>query len=165
MGSVYRHPNSTISDLRTFEDAFVSIIKSFKTNQKYLALGDLNIHYDKIDTFKHIADYINHINCIGSWQLINKPTRISSTCSSIIDHVYINATFASDVSTIILQEGASDHLPLCVKYCCAPTIKTSPRPYFRQITLESIEPFLSDLDDAYFHPICYTAMILKSFLI
>ena len=28
VGSVYRHPNSTISDLRTFEDAFVSIIKS-----------------------------------------------------------------------------------------------------------------------------------------
>ena len=44
VGSVYRHPISTISDLRTFEDAFVSIIKSFKTNQKYLVLGDLNIH-------------------------------------------------------------------------------------------------------------------------
>ena len=87
MGSVYRHPISTISDLRTFEDAFVSIIKSFKTNQKYLVLGDLNIHYDKMDTSKHIADYINHINCIGCLQLINKPTRICATYSSIIDHV------------------------------------------------------------------------------
>ena len=139
--SVCRHPNSTISDLRTFEDAFVSIIKSFTTNQKYLVLGNLNIHYDKMDTPKHIADYINHINCIGCLQLIDKPTRICTTCSSIIDHVYINATFASDVSTVILQEDVSDHLPLCVKYCCAPTIKTSQRPYIRRITQESIEPF------------------------
>ena len=56
VGSVYKHPNSIISDLRTFEDAFVSIIKSFKTIQKYLVLGDLNIHYDKMDTSKHIAE-------------------------------------------------------------------------------------------------------------
>ena len=152
VGSFYKHPNSTISDLRTFEDAFVSIIKSFKTNQKYLVLGDLNIHYDKMDTSKHIDDYINHINCIGCLQLINKPTRICTTCSSIIDHVYINATFANDVSTVILQEDVSDLLPLCVKYCCAPTIKTSQRPYIRRITLESIEPFSSNLDDALLSP-------------
>ena len=152
MGSVYRHPNSTISDLRTFEDAFVSIMKSFKTNQKYLVLGDLNIHYNKMDTSKHIADYINHINCIGCLQLINKLTRICTTCSSIIDHVYINTTFVSDVPAVILQEDVSDHLPLCVKYCCAPTIKTSQRPYIRRITQESIEPFLSDLDDASLSP-------------
>ena len=55
--SVNRHPISTISGLRTFEDAFVSIIKSFKTNQKHLVLSDLNIHHDKMDTSKHIADY------------------------------------------------------------------------------------------------------------
>ena len=35
--SVYRHLISTINDLRTFEDALVSIIKSFKTNQKYFS--------------------------------------------------------------------------------------------------------------------------------
>ena len=115
-------------------------------------LGDLNIHYDKMDTSKHIADYINHINCIGCLQLINKPTRICTTCSSIFDHVYISVTFASDVSTVILQEDVSDHLPLCVKYCCAPTIKTSQRPYIRHITQESIEPFLSDLNDALLSP-------------
>ena len=105
-----------------------------------------------MDASKHIADYINHINCIGCLQLINIPTRICATCSFNIDHVYINATFAGDVSTVILQEDVSDHLPLCVKYCCARTIKTSQRPYIRRITQESIEPFLSDLNDALLSP-------------
>ena len=50
VGSVYRHPNNTANDIKTFEDAFISIIKSFKTYQKYLVMGDFNIHYDKIDT-------------------------------------------------------------------------------------------------------------------
>ena len=115
-------------------------------------LGDLNIHYDKMATSKHIADYINHINCIGCLQLINKLTRKCTTCSSIIDHVYIYATFAGDASTVILQEDVSDHLPLCVKYCCASIIKTLQRPYIRRITQESIEPFLSDLNDALLSP-------------
>ena len=64
-------------------------------------MDDFNIHYDKIDTSKTIEDYANHINSVGCVQLINKPTRICATCSSTIDHAYINATCASNVSTLI----------------------------------------------------------------
>ena len=74
------------------------------------------------------------------------------TVGSIIDCACINATFASEVPTVTLQEDVSDHLPLCVKYCCAPTIKTSQRHYIRRITQESIKPFLSDLNDALLSP-------------
>ena len=42
--SVYQHPNNNIKD---FGDAFVHVIKTFKTNQNYMALGDFNIHYKK----------------------------------------------------------------------------------------------------------------------
>ena len=52
VGSVYRHPINTANDIKTFEDFFISIIKSFKTYQKYLVMGDFNIHYDKLDTSK-----------------------------------------------------------------------------------------------------------------
>ena len=66
-------------------------------------------------------------------QLINKPTRICATCGSTIDHTYINATCASNLSTVILQKDIFDHLLLCVKYRCIPTIKTSQQPYTRSI--------------------------------
>ena len=152
VGSVYRHPNNTTNDIKTFEDAFISIIKSFKTYQKYLVMGDFNIHYDKINTSMTIEDYANHINSVGCVQLINKSTRICATCSSTIDHAYTNATCASNVSSVILQKDMSDHLPLCVKCRCIPTIKTSQRPYTRSIKQECIESFLSDLKDALFSP-------------
>ena len=115
-------------------------------------MGDFNTHCDKINTSKTIKDSANHINSVCCVQLINKPTRICATCSSTIDHIYINATCASNVSSVILQEDTSDHLPLCVKYRCFPTIKTSQRPYTRSIKQESIESFLSDLNDALFSP-------------
>ena len=62
--SVYRHPNNTANDIKTFEDAFISIIKSFKTYQKYLVMGDFNIHYDKIDTSNSNEDCANHANLL-----------------------------------------------------------------------------------------------------
>ena len=92
VGSFYRHPNNLANDIKTFEDGFISIIKSLKTYQKYLVTGNFNIYYDKIDISKIIEDYANHINSVGCVQLINKPTRICATCRSTIDHFYINAT-------------------------------------------------------------------------
>ena len=45
VGSVYRHPHN---ENKSFEDAFVNVIKSFKANQNYVVLGDYNISYDKV---------------------------------------------------------------------------------------------------------------------
>ena len=42
LGSVYRHPNNVI---KNFEDAFISVVKSFKSNQNYIVMGDFNINY------------------------------------------------------------------------------------------------------------------------
>ena len=44
VGSVYRHPSTNI---KGFEDAFVHVIKTFKTNQNYVVLGDFNINYNE----------------------------------------------------------------------------------------------------------------------
>ena len=75
-GLVYRHPNNTNKKIKLFEDAFVHILKTFRCNQRYLVLGDYNIHYDKIGESPAIDNYANHINGIGCTQIINKPTRI-----------------------------------------------------------------------------------------
>ena len=116
IGSVYRHPNTTNKKIKLFEDAIVHILKTFKSNQRYLVLGDYNIHYDKIGESPTMDNYTNHINGIGCTQIINRPTRIRSSSSSVIDHAYINSTSLSQVSSFILQEDISDHLPVCIKY-------------------------------------------------
>ena len=99
--SVYRHPNNINKKIKLFEDAFVHILKTLKSNQRYLVLGDYNIHYDKIDESPTLDNYANHINGIGCTQIINKPIRICSSCSSVINHAYINSTSLSQVSSFI----------------------------------------------------------------
>jgi len=82
---VFRHPSIVF---KHFEDEFINVIKSFKTNQKYLAWKtSILIMGRLLTTQQNISDYVNHISSIGCTQLINKPTKVSQVSSSIIDHM------------------------------------------------------------------------------
>ena len=142
VGSVYRHPNNVI---KNFEDAFISVIKSFKSNQNYIVLGDFNINYDKVTTQQSISDYANHINNVGCEQLIDKPTRICQTTGSIIDHICVNSILKDHAQPIIFYEDISDHLPICATIKCKPIEKAANRPFRRKISQENIALFLEDL--------------------
>ena len=124
VGSVYRHPSN---NFKCFEESFVNILKSFKVSQNYVILGDFNIHYDKINKMQNIMDYANHVQSVGCIQLIDKPTRISKTCDSIIDHIYTNLAFINRVTTSIIQD-ISDHLPISMEFKCKLPTALSSRP-------------------------------------
>ena len=94
---------------------------------------------------QNIIDYANHISSIGCAQLINKPTRIGKTSSTIIDHIYANGTFDNQVSPFILCADISDHLPVCAEVKHKPTKKIIKRPFLRQFSEERMEMFLIDL--------------------
>ena len=49
-------------------------------------MGDFN--YDNSKMSQNNIDYTNHIRSKGCAQLINKPTRIGKTSSTIIEHIY-----------------------------------------------------------------------------
>ena len=69
-----------------------------------------------------------------------------SSCSSVIDHAYINSTSLSQVSSFIVQEDISDHLPVGIKYQCNFNRNTK-RPHYRKTTQEGLEFFLEHLND------------------
>ena len=102
-------------DLKCFEESYVNILKSFKSSQKYVILGDSNIHYDKINKLSGITDYVNHVQSVGCIQLIDKPTRMSASCSSIIDHIYTNSAHTSQVTPTITYDDISDHMSICAE--------------------------------------------------
>ena len=52
IGSIYRHPSN---DFRCFEEYFANILKSLRNKQKYIVMGDVSIHYDKITSSQNIA--------------------------------------------------------------------------------------------------------------
>ena len=80
---VCRHSDYNIKPI---EDAFVKVIKKMSVNQNYNTMRDFYIKYDNSTMLQNIIDYANHISSIGCAQLINKPTRVDKTSSTIVDH-------------------------------------------------------------------------------
>ena len=143
VGSVYRHSSTNI---KGFEDAFVHVIKTFKTNQNYVVLGDYNINYNDTSLSPHVLNYANHISSIGCMQIIDKPTRITSTSNTIIDHIYINTALLGQILPVIFCD-ISDHLPICAEFRCRTQKKSSKRLINRPLNQENIELFLSKLNE------------------
>ena len=60
-----------------------------KNTHKYIC-GDININllrYSSNSNVKYYVDSINIVNCIS---IIDKPTRITPTSRTLIDHIYSN---------------------------------------------------------------------------
>ena len=77
-------------------------------------LGDININFNKDsipNNFKN-TKWNDLVSKFGLTQLINSPTRVTKTSSSIIDHIYTNMT--EHISEIIVPfYSLSDHYPIC----------------------------------------------------
>ena len=142
VGSIYRHPSA---NFKIFEDHFMHILKSLKTNQNYVIMGDFNIHCENISTYSNVADYANHVQSVGGMQLIDKPTCISKTCDSIIDHIYTNPAHINRVTTTVICDDISDHFPIWAAYKCKPNTSSSSSPYVRCKTHEKVDMYLEDL--------------------
>ena len=53
-------------------------------------IGDLNICFLKSENHKLTSDFIDTIYSYGVFPLISKPTRVTSTSASLIDHILTN---------------------------------------------------------------------------
>lgn len=78
----------------------------FKPDAHIVLCGDFNIdpvrNVYESDCLKDVLSGFNLVNIIES------PTRVTDTCSSILDHIYVNFT-AKDSSVMVLDNNISDH--------------------------------------------------------
>ena len=109
IGIIYSKPNTDISE---FQESLIDVLHDCNIDSHYcILLGDFNI--DLHNTNYHVANtHISVLQCIELEQIVSSPTRVSQTCSSLIDHIYTNM----DIS--IIREGTiiadlSDHFPMC----------------------------------------------------
>ena len=106
-GVVYRKPNTNLIE---FQNSLIGVLEKFQIDKKQcILMGDfnINIHADNND---HDA-FLTTLSCIGLHQIIETDTRITSTSSSLIDHVYTNKIENIVCSGTILTD-ISDHLPI-----------------------------------------------------
>ena len=109
MGIIYRHPGYDFSEFH------VSIIDCIhKLNQsrnKFIIFGDISINLLKYGKDLRVNRYVNEITSLECIIPIDKPTRLTETSSTIIDHFNTNKLLTSIDSKIILSD-ITDHFPI-----------------------------------------------------
>ena len=111
-----------------------------------MVLGDFNVNYDQPSSTQAIKQHINRISSVGCTQLINQPTRITQTSSTVIDHIYVNSMSVSHVIPTIVSEDISDHLPIFAEFICKQSKKSAKHPHARNLSQENIDLFLANLN-------------------
>ena len=114
--NMYRSPNN---ENETFIDKFQNIIEKIKTKTCYV-LGDMNYNLVNLDKHAATKTYYDTLTTASFKPLITKPTRITKTNATLIDHIWTNDLRHDSVykSHIIITD-ISDHLP-CISFIISP---------------------------------------------
>ena len=88
IGIVYRMPDSSIE---VFNDRMTDIMnKVNKENKLFYMLGDLNIDLLKYEEHRLTSSFVDISYSNNIFPLITKPTRVTQTTATLIDHVLTN---------------------------------------------------------------------------
>lgn len=105
----YRPPSSDL-------DIYLTELESYFSNQDKsdmkIFIGDININL--LDTSDNrVNNYICMMAQLGFFSVINKPTRVYKTSSSLIDHIYVKMTGELNnklnLSSFIFKTDLTDH--------------------------------------------------------
>ena len=107
LGYVYRPPSASTIWFDEFEK---SLEKAFIENKETILLGDFNINFIKGTSIN--STWNNITNSFRLSQLVSKPTRVTSTSETVIDHVYSNEP-ANITNIQVPCLSLSDHFPVC----------------------------------------------------
>lgn len=109
IGCIYRPPNTNINE---FKEGLLEVLEHVdKENKPCYLLGDFNINLLNEEIKQHIDDFMNLLSSNYFYPLINKPTRITSKSSTLIDNIFTNA-FSNVTKSGILYTDISDHMPV-----------------------------------------------------
>ena len=151
-GVFYRPPtlnfNSIISD---FDNIFSTL---YPTVNDIVCLGDFNI--DLLNLSNPLTTLFENYNLS---QIIQEPTRVSKTCSTLLDAIFVTNLSSVQKNGVILADIISDHK---VIYCELNLSKIATIPKFikyRCFKNFSYPNFLSDLHQLPWNDILYENII------
>ena len=146
MGVVYRHPNLTNIDefMQNFSNCLTDLSHSKHT---YYVLGDFNINTHPVNRASYASNFINLLLSHGALPIITKPTRVTESSSTIIDHIITN-DIAHILPPTVIKTEITDHYPiLCAVQNFQHKGKTKLRNiYYRDKSKFNVEKFCEDLD-------------------
>ena len=109
VGIIYRPNSPPRANLDTFIDTITKInYKITRENKQAIIMGDFNIDLLKYGTHQKTSMFVDGMFSQGFVPHISKPTRITHTSATIIDHIYSNKLTHTSESGIIITDVA-DH--------------------------------------------------------
>ena len=111
IGVVYKHPDdSTAGMIDKFTDELNELFISLNNSKNpFYCLGDFNVNLMNISSNNAVRRYANMLISCNNRRLIDVPTRIGPTSSTLIDHLYTNDVTKSVVSGVLTNFDLSDH--------------------------------------------------------
>ena len=82
-----------------------------ESSKKNIFLGDFNIDLLQYETFEPVNSFVDIFSSNFVSPLTLLPTRISNSTSTLIDNIFCNVTFNSDIISENFTSAVSDHVP------------------------------------------------------
>ena len=109
IGIIYRDPNKGI---KYFNDDINECLEKLSCENKNIyIMGDFNIDLLNGNTVNCINDYVNIIYNNSFRPLIDRPTRITTKSTTLIDNILTNV-HSVQTQTGIFYNDITDHLPI-----------------------------------------------------
>ena len=143
----YRSPDSNNN---TFIENLTPIMTDIhRQNKPSYILGDMNYNILNINHHQPTQDYYSLLTAFMYKQIITKPTRITDTTATVIDHIWHNDVSVGNNSLHstpgIIYSDISDHLPIFLQITknveCNAKVKIS----YRLFTAENFKSYKSEL--------------------
>ena len=85
-----------------------------RENKQCMIMGDMNIDLLKFETHLRTNEYLDSIFANVFLPLISKPTRVTTSSATLIDHMYTNDIASSHHSGIIINDVADHFGTFCI---------------------------------------------------
>ena len=111
IGVIYRPPNHDISE---FIDHMSSITDTLtRENKNCYLMGDFNLDLFKHETHTLTGDFLNTLLSNSFLPLINRPARVTSSTSTLIDNIFTNNYHRMETPEQgLFLSNLSDHYPI-----------------------------------------------------
>lgn len=110
VGVFYRPPSyNLLNSLEVFEEAISAVLP---VTNYIICLGDSNVDLLKVNNAT--IKFTDMLNVYGLQQLINEPTRLTRTTSTLIDHIITSDASNIKYSGVVHVHGITDH---CLIHC------------------------------------------------
>ena len=155
IGVVYRPNSFPRADIDIFNSTLLEVLEHVTSENKIgILMGDMNIDLLKYGSHDKTDNYIDGIFARGFIPRILKPTRVTNTSATLLDHILTNDISAKYQSGIVINEVA-DHFGVFLSSVAKHRQDKPQVKFFRPFTEHNIAQFRSNLSRIDYSPVLH----------